>query len=153
MGAVLTQRPDVAPAVVCAVPVLDALRSETTPNGEFNTAEFGSVADPEMFRALLAYSPYHNVKDGTAYPAVLLTAGEFDPRVDAWHAKKMAARLQAATSSGQPILLRMESGGHGMGQSLEQLIGLQTDYFAFFFDRLGLTYREEARNVHATLTR
>ena len=65
-------------------------------------------------RALLAYSPYHHVHDGTPYPAVLLTAGEFDPRVDAWHAKKMCARLQAATAEG-PILLRMESGGHGIG--------------------------------------
>jgi prolyl oligopeptidase len=139
MGAVLTQRPDVARAVVCAVPVLDALRSETTPNGQFNTTEFGSVHDEHMFRALLAYSPYHHVQDGTSYPAVLLTAGEFDPRVDAWHAKKMCARLQAATGD-QPVLLRMESGGHGMGQSLDQLVALQTDYFTFLFDRLGLHY-------------
>jgi prolyl oligopeptidase len=139
MGAVLTQRPDLARAVVCAVPVLDALRSETTPNGEFNTTEFGSVKDEHMFRALLAYSPYHHVQDGTPYPAVLLTAGEFDPRVDAWHAKKMCARLQAATVD-EPILLRMESGGHGMGQSLDQLVALETDCFTFLFDRLGLDY-------------
>jgi prolyl oligopeptidase len=141
MGGVLTQAPDVARAVVCAVPVLDSLRSELTPNGGFNVTEFGTVTDPEMFRALLAYSPYHNVHDGTAYPAVLLTAGEFDPRVDAWHAKKMAARLQAATSSDAPILLRMEAGGHGMGQSLDQMVGLATDYFTFYFDQLGLRYR------------
>jgi prolyl oligopeptidase len=140
MGAVLTQRPDVAAAVVCAVPVLDALRSETTPNGAFNVTEFGSVRDEDMFRALLAYSPYHNVHDGTAYPPVLVTAGEFDPRVDAWHAKKMVARLQAATSSDQPILLRMEAGGHGVGQSLDQLVGLWTDYYTFYVDRLDLTY-------------
>jgi prolyl oligopeptidase len=138
---VLTQNPDVAKAVVCAVPVLDALRSEITPNGEFNVTEFGTVTDPAMFQALLAYSPYHNVHDGTAYPAVLLTAGEFDPRVDAWHAKKMAARLQAATSSDAPILLRIEAGGHGMGQSLDQMVEEETDYFTFFFDRLGLRYR------------
>jgi prolyl oligopeptidase len=141
MGGVLTQNPDVAKAVVCAVPVLDALRSEITPNGEFNVTEFGTVTDPAMFQALLAYSPYHNVHDGTAYPAVLLTAGEFDPRVDAWHAKKMAARLQAATSSDAPILLRVESGGHGIGQSLDQMVEEETDYFTFFFDRLGLRYR------------
>jgi prolyl oligopeptidase len=141
MGGVLTQAPDVAKAVVCAVPVLDVLRSELTPNGEFNVTEFGTVKDPAMFQALLGYSPYHNVHDGTAYPAVLLTAGEFDPRVDAWHAKKMAARLQAATSSDAPILLRMEAGGHGVGQSLEQMVGLETDYFTFFFDQLGLRYR------------
>ncbi len=141
MGGVLTQAPDVAKAAVCAVPVLDALRSEITPNGEFNVTEFGTVQDPVMFGALLAYSPYHNVHDGVAYPAVLLTAGEFDPRVDAWHAKKMTARLQAATSSDAPILLRMEAGGHGMGQSLDQMVAMETDCFAFYFDQLGLRYR------------
>ena len=75
------------------------------------------------------------------YPPVLFTAGEFDPRVEAHHAKKMVARLQAATSSDQPILLRMESGGHGIGQSLDQLVGLVTDYYTFFFDRMRLPYR------------
>jgi prolyl oligopeptidase len=137
IGAVLTQRPDIAAAAVCAVPVLDMLRSELSPNGAYNVTEFGTVRDPEMFRALYAYSPYHNVVDGTAYPPVLFTAGEFDPRVEAYHAKKLVARLQAATSSEQPILLRMESGGHGIGQSLDQLVGVVTDYFTFLFDRLG----------------
>jgi len=141
MGAVLVQHPDIAAAVVCAVPVLDMLRSELTPNGAFNVTEFGSVRDPELFRALYAYSPYHNVVDGTAYPPVLFTAGEFDPRVEAHHAKKMVARLQAATVSDQPILLRMESGGHGIGQSLDQLVGLVTDYYAFYFDCLRVPYR------------
>jgi prolyl oligopeptidase len=143
MGAVLTQRPDVAAAVLCAVPVLDSLRSETTPNGEFNVTEFGTVADERMFHTLLRYSPYHNVLDGSAYPPVLFTAGEFDPRVDAWHAKKMTARLQAATSSEQPVLLRMTAGGHGVGEPLGQLIDLWTDYYSFFFDRLGLDYASD----------
>ncbi len=142
VGAVLTQRPEIAAAVVCAVPVLDALRSELTPNGAFNVTEYGSVQDPEMFRVLRAYSPYHNVDDGVPYPAVLFTAGEFDPRVDAYHAKKMTARLQAATSSDQPVLLRMESGGHGIGQSLDQMVGLVTDYFSFFFDRLSVRMQQ-----------
>jgi prolyl oligopeptidase len=141
MGAVLTQRPDIAAAVVSAVPVLDMLRNELTPNGAFVMAEFGSVRDPELFSVLHAYSPYHNVVDGTAYPPVLFTAGEFDPRVDAYHAKKMVARLQVATSSEQPILLRMESGGHGIGQSLDQAVGLVSDYYTFFLDRMGLPYR------------
>jgi prolyl oligopeptidase len=141
MGAVLTQRPDIAAAVISAVPVLDMLRSELTPNGAFVVEELGSVRDPELFRALYAYSPYHNVVDGEAYPPVLFTAGEFDPRVDAYHAKKMVARLQAATSSEQPILLRMESGGHGVGQSLDQAVALVTDYYTFLFDRLGVPYR------------
>jgi len=140
MGAVLTQRPDLARAVVAAVPVMDCLRSETTTNGRFNTPEFGTVEDPQMFTVLLAYSPYHNVTDGTAYPAVLLTAGENDTRVDAWHAKKMTARLQEATSSDRPVLLRLESTGHLAG-SLDQSIEETTDQHAFLFDQLGLGYR------------
>jgi prolyl oligopeptidase len=138
MGAVLTQHPDIARAVVAEVPVLDMLRVELHPNGVYNVAEFGTVKDPDQFAAMYAYSPYHHVVDGTIYPAVLLTAGEFDPRVDAYHAKKMTARLQAATSSGEPILLRVESGGHGIGQSLDQEIGIETDLFAFVSDRLGV---------------
>ena len=137
MGAVLTQRPDLARAVVAMVPVTDSVRSETTINGRFNTAEYGTVADPDMFAALLAYSPYHNVTDGTAYPAVLLTAGENDTRVDAWHARKLTARLQAATSSGRPVLLRLESTGH-LGGSLDQTVDEATDRHAFLFDQLGL---------------
>jgi prolyl oligopeptidase len=139
MGAVLTQRPDVARAVVAAVPVMDSLRAETTTNGVYNTAEFGTVEDPQQFKALLAYSPYHHVVNGTSYPAVLLTAGENDTRVDAWHAKKMAARLQAATSSDRPVLLRLESGGHLAG-SLDQAVDESTDIHAFLFDQLGLGY-------------
>ncbi len=140
MGAVLTQRPEIARVVVAAVPVMDSLRSETTTNGVYNTAEFGSVEDPEEFKAMLDYSPYHNVVDGTDYPSVLLTAGENDTRVDAWHAKKMTARLQAATRSGRPVLLRLESGGHLSG-SLDQEIDQSTDLHAFIFDQLGLGYR------------
>ena len=139
MGAVLTQRPDVAGAVVAAVPVMDSLRAETTTNGRFNTPEYGTVEDPELFAVLLAYSPYHNVADGTAYPAVLLTAGENDTRVDAWHAKKMTARLQEATSSDRPVLLRLESTGHLAG-SLDQSIDETTDRHAFLFGQLGLGY-------------
>jgi prolyl oligopeptidase len=140
MGAVLTQRPDIARAVVAAVPVMDSLRSETTANGGFNVPEYGTVTDPGQFRALLAYSPYHNVVDGTAYPAVLLTAGEYDTRVEAWHAKKMTARLQQATSSDRPVLLRLEASGHLAG-SLNQVIDETTDWHAFLFDQLGLGYR------------
>jgi prolyl oligopeptidase len=141
MGAVLTQRPDLARAVVAAVPVMDSLRSETTLNGRYNTTEFGSVEDPEVFKALLDYSPYHNVRDGTDYPAVLLTAGENDTRVDPWHAKKMTARLQAATTSGRPVLLRLESSGHLAG-SLDQTVDETTDIYAFLFDQLGLGFVE-----------
>ena len=143
MGAVLTQRPGIARAVIAQVPVMDSLRAETTTNGRFNTAEFGTVEDPEQCAALLAYSPYHHVTDGAAYPAVLLTAGENDTRVDAWHAKKMAARLQAATSSDQPVLLLMKTTGH-LGGSLDQVIDETTDEYAFLFSELDLGYRPVA---------
>ncbi len=143
MGAVLTQRPDIARAVVAAVPVMDSLRAETTTNGRFNIPEYGTVADPELFTALFAYSPYHNVVDGNAYPAVLLTAGENDTRVDVWHAKKMTARLQQATSCERPVLLRLAARGHLAG-SLDQAIDETTDWHAFLFDQLGLGYRPVA---------
>jgi prolyl oligopeptidase len=143
MGAVLTQRPDIARAVVAAVPVMDSLRTETSTNGRFNIPEYGTVGDPELFTVLLAYSPYHNVVDGTAYPAVLLTAGQNDTRVDAWHAKKMTARLQEATSSDRPVLLRLKSAGHLAG-SLDQVIDETTDWYAFLFDQLGLGYHPVA---------
>jgi prolyl oligopeptidase len=149
MGAVLTQHPRLSRAVVAMVPVMDVLRVELHPNGAFNVTEFGTVADPELFRAMRAYSPYHNVEDGAAYPAVLLTAGEFDPRVDAYHAKKMTARLQAATSSSQPVLLRVESGGHGLRNSLDQRVSELADVYAFLFDRLGIDYRPAAERTAA----
>ena len=101
------------------------------------------MEDPELFTVLLAYSPYHNVVDGTAYPAVLLTAGQNDTRVNAWHAKKMTAQLQEATSSDRPVLLRLESTGHLAG-SLDQAIDETTDWHAFLFDQLGLGYRPGA---------
>ena len=140
MGAVLTQRPDIARAVVAAVPVLDSLRSETTHQRRLQRRPSSAPwRTRSMFAALLAYSPYHNVEDGTSYPAVLLTAGEYDTRVDAWHAKKMTARLQAATRSEQPVLLRMEAGGHLDG-SLDQMVEESTDIYSFLFDQLGLGY-------------
>jgi prolyl oligopeptidase len=138
MGAMVTQHPGLARAVVALVPVMDMLRVELHPNGAFNVTEYGTVQDPGQFRALYAYSPYHHVRDGVAYPAVLLTAGEFDPRVDAYHAKKMAARLQAATASGRPVLLRVESGGHGLGSSLDQRAAELADIYAFLFDQLDM---------------
>src|SRR5262249_40363182 len=143
MGAGLAQQPDGARAGGAAVPVMDSLRSETTTNGVYNITEFGTVTDPDQFAALLAYSPYHNVEDETSYPAILLTAGEFDTRVEAWHAKKMAARLQAATRSEHPVLLRMEAAGHLEG-SLDQMVEEATDMHAFLFDQLGVDYRARA---------
>jgi prolyl oligopeptidase len=140
MGAMVTQHPSLSRAVIAMVPVLDMLRVELDPNGTFNVGEYGTVNDPELFRAMLAYSPYHNVKDGTAHPAVLLTAGESDLFAKAYHAKKMTARLQAATSSSQPVLLRARSGGHGPG-SLDERISELADIYAFLFDTLSIDYR------------
>ena len=138
MGAMLTQHPGLARAVVSLVGIYDMLRVEQTPNGAFNVPEFGTVADAELFRALHAYSPYHRVAEGVAYPSVLLLTGENDPRVDAWHSRKMAARLQAATSSPHPILLRTnEAAGHGAGTPLSDQIEEFTDVLAFLFRELG----------------
>jgi len=141
MGAMITQHPRLARAVVAQVGIFDMLRVELHPNGAFNVTEFGTVKDPAQFRALHAYSPYHRVKDGTPYPAVLLTAGTRDPRVDAYHARKMAARLQAATSSRNPILLRVSDFGHGIGTALDERIGEIADVYAFLFEELGVRVR------------
>jgi prolyl oligopeptidase len=102
MGAAFTQRPDQFRAVVSYVGIYDMLRVERDPNGPFNVTEFGSVKDPEQFKALYAYSPYHHVKDGTAFPAILMPTGENDHRVNPMQSRKMIARLQAADSSGRP---------------------------------------------------
>ena len=118
------------------------LRFELEPNGAFNATEFGTVKNPEQFKALYAYSPYHRVVDGTAYPAVLFLTGENDGRVNPAQSRKMTARLQAATSSGRPILLRTSScSGHGVDSSLNQLIAEDADEFAFLFDQLKVEYK------------
>jgi prolyl oligopeptidase len=141
IGATITERPDLARAAVAEVGIFDMLRVELHPNGAFNVTEFGTVKDPEQFRALRAYSPYHNVKDRTRYPAVLLTAGENDPRVDAYHARKMAARLQAATASKLPVLLRVSGFGHGVGSALDDIVELRADVTTFVFQELGVRFR------------
>jgi prolyl oligopeptidase len=101
-------------------------------NGVPNIMEFGTVKKKDEFHALLAMSAYHHVKDGTAYPAVLLTHGINDPRVDPWMSAKMTARLQAATSSGNPVLFRVDyKAGHGIGSTREQSQRLLADKYAF----------------------
>jgi prolyl oligopeptidase len=139
MGAFLTQRPDLARAVVAQVGIYDMLRVELDPNGQFNVTEFGTVNDPAQFQALYAYSPYHHVRNGVKYPAVLLTTGENDGRVNPAQSRKMAARLQAATGSDRPILFRSTAGaGHGIGTALKDRIAEQADVDAFLFDQLGI---------------
>lgn len=132
VGAALTQRPDLFRAVVCAVPLLDMLRYHQFLIARLWVPEYGSADDPEQFRYLLEYSPYHHVEDGVAYPAVLLTTAASDSRVDPLHARKMTARLQSATSSSRPILLRTEFGaGHGIGKPLIKVLDSETDVWSF----------------------
>jgi prolyl oligopeptidase len=139
MGAVLTQRPDLFRAVSSSVGIYDMLRVELDPNGAFNTTEFGTVKDKAQFEALHAYSPYHHVKDGTDYPAVLMMTGDNDGRVNPAHSRKMIARLQAADPHGKPILLRTTAAaGHGIGTALDEVINEQTDNYAFLFHELGV---------------
>jgi prolyl oligopeptidase len=139
MGVALTQHPELFRAVVAHVGLYDMLRFEIHPNGAFNTSEYGSVKNAEQFKALHAYSPLHHVKDGTAYPAVLMLAGANDGRVDPSHSYKMAARLQAATSSGRPVLLRVSfDSGHGLGDSHSAGVDRRADVYAFLFEQLGV---------------
>ncbi|HUL97693.1 MAG TPA: prolyl oligopeptidase family serine peptidase [Usitatibacter sp.] len=139
MGAILTQRPDLFRAVWSLVGIYDMLRVELTPNGAFNVTEFGTVKDEAQFRALYGYSPYHHVKDGTAYPAVLFSTGENDGRVDPYNSRKMAARLQAADPHGHPILLRTSADtGHGIDTSLEKRVAEDADGLAFLMSELGM---------------
>jgi prolyl oligopeptidase len=140
MGAFLTQHPQLARAVVAHVGLYDMLRVELDPNGAFNVTEFGTVKDPAQFRALHAYSPFHQVKNGTPYPAVFFLAGETDGRVNPAHSRRMTAALQSATSSGNPVLARFSSAsGHGMGTALSEKIAQKADVLAFLFDQLGMT--------------
>jgi prolyl oligopeptidase len=142
MGASLTQHPERYRAVVAQVGIYDMVRVEDTPNGAFNVTEFGSVKHPAQARALLAYSPYHHVRDGTRYPAVLLMTGANDPRVDPWHSRKFAARLQAASSSGLPVLLRTtDKAGHGVGSALDEVIAQRSDFLSFLFHELEMPWR------------
>jgi prolyl oligopeptidase len=138
MGASVVQHPEMFRAVVASVGIYDMLRTELSPNGAFNVTEYGTVKDEAQFRALHAYSPFHNVKDGAAYPAVLFMTGANDPRVDPYHSRKMVARLQAASASDRPILLRASSDtGHGMGTPLAAEIEQTTDMLAFLLHEVG----------------
>jgi prolyl oligopeptidase len=139
MGAAFTQRPELFRAAVAQVPLLDMLRYHLFRIAKLWIPEYGSADDPAAFRWLSAYSPYHHVREGASYPAVLLTTGESDSRVDPMHARKMAARLQAASRSGRPILLRVETrAGHGQGKPISKVLDEWTDVWSFLFDQLGV---------------
>lgn len=139
VGRAMTERPDLFAAVIPAVGALDMLRMETTANGVPNIPEFGSVKSEAGFKALLEMSTYAHIQRGTPYPAVLLTHGVNDPRVDVWNSTKTAARLQAATSSGKPVLLRLEyDAGHGIGSTKKQQLEERADMLAFFLWQMGV---------------
>jgi prolyl oligopeptidase len=137
MGLAMTRNPELYRAVASSVGIYDLLRVELTPNGAFNTPEFGTVTEPAQFAWMIKQSPYHNVHKGTAYPAVLMTTGENDPRVDPANSRKMIAELQADSSSGYPILLLQKSGeGHGIGNSFQQTVDATAERYAFFWSQL-----------------
>ncbi|HKE99596.1 MAG TPA: prolyl oligopeptidase family serine peptidase [Actinomycetes bacterium] len=138
VGAALTQRPELYRAVVCSAPLLDMLRYERFGLGETWNDEYGRAEDPVEFRWLLSYSPYHRVRRGAAYPAVLFTVFESDTRVDPMHARKLCAALQWASASGAPVLLRRElKVGHG-ARSVSRSVELHVDTLAFLASELGL---------------
>ena len=138
VGRAVTSAPELFSAAVFDVGVLDAIRSEESANGITNISEFGTVKDPAEFAALLEMSTYHQIKDGTAYPAVMLIHGINDPRVDVWHSAKAAARLQQATSSGKPVFMRIDmQAGHGVGSTAQQAYSQLADVYAFLLWQAG----------------
>ncbi len=138
VGACINQRPDLFGAALCLVPVVDILRFHKFTVGRFWTKEFGNAEEnPEHFEFIYKYSPVHNVKDGTHYPATLVTTADTDDRVVPLHAKKFAATLQAAQAGDKPILLRVEkNAGHGQGKPTSKVIEEQTDLYTFLFNEL-----------------
>jgi len=138
VGAAMTQRPELFGAVLCQVPLLDMLRFHTFLLGASWTVEYGNPDDSEAFEYLRAYSPYHNVEN-VAYPATLITTAEGDTRVHPFHARKMAARLQAQTTGDAPILLRVRTDtGHGTGKSRSMIVDEQAEQWAFLFNAIGV---------------
>jgi prolyl oligopeptidase len=139
-GGALVRRPDLWAAMIMQVAATNPLRLEFSENGPVNVPEFGSVTTAEGLRALQIIDSYGRVQDGVAYPAVLLTAGLNDSRIPVWQATKMAARLQAATSSGKPVLLRLDrEAGHGMGSTKRQQDAELADCLAFALGQMGVS--------------
>jgi len=146
VGRAITARPDLFAAASIRAGLVNTLRFETDANGIPNVPEFGSVSTQEGFEDLLAMDAFQHVREGVAYPAVLLTTGINDPRVPPWQPAKLAARLQSATSSKKPVLLSIDyQGGHGVGQSKRQRIDLTADAYAFFLWQFGQTSTATAK--------
>ncbi|MGA7367484.1 MAG: prolyl oligopeptidase family serine peptidase [Candidatus Sulfotelmatobacter sp.] len=143
MGAMITQRPDLFRAVICDVPLLDMLHYQNFKIARLWVPEYGTAEDPAQFKWLYAYSPYHHVKAGVEYPAVLFMTADSDSRVDPMHAKKMTALMQAEAANGgsrtRPILLRIETkAGHGAGTPVAKRIEEYADVYSFLFWQLGV---------------
>jgi prolyl oligopeptidase len=138
VGGALTWRPDLFAVILDLVGMSDALRFETEPNGPPNVVEYGSIKTESGFHGLYAMSAYAHVHDGVAYPAVMFSTGANDPRVAPWHMAKMAARVQAATSSKRPVLLRVDyDAGHGIGSSNSQYESELADLWSFALWQMG----------------
>jgi prolyl oligopeptidase len=138
-GAVMVQRPDLMKAVISSRPLLDMLRYHKFLIGGLWVPEYGSADNPEQFEYIYKYSPYHNVEMGTAYPAVLFPSADHDTRVDPSHVRKMTALLQAANSSDNPILMRVQrKTGHGQGTPIRMVIEELIDEFCFIYWQLGM---------------
>jgi prolyl oligopeptidase len=143
VGAVTNQRPDLFGAAIPAVGVMDMLRFQNFTAGRFWVDDYGSSDDPEEFEALYAYSPYHNIREGAEYPAVLVTTADTDDRVVPGHSFKYAARLQEAQGGTAPILIRIETrAGHGAGTPTEMIIDDYADRWAFLVKNLGMRLPE-----------
>ena len=138
MGAAMTQRPDLFGAIWCGYPLLDMLRYQNFLVGRWWTTEYGSADDPKQFPYLIKYSPYHNVKPGTKYPAIMFNTGDSDTRVDPLHARKMTAKMQAENGSDRPILLHYEVlAGHSSGVSIHQKVEDTADELSFLWNETG----------------
>jgi prolyl oligopeptidase len=139
VGRAITERPDLFGSAAMLVGNTDSVRSETRANGVANIPEYGTVKDEQEFKALLAMSTYNNIKADTKYPAVLFEHGVNDTRVDVWMTLKTGSRLAAATTSGKPVLMRLEyDAGHGIGSTREQAQRRNADRWAFFLWQAGV---------------
>ncbi len=149
MGASFTQHPELFGAIWCGYPLLDMLRYQHFLQGPHWTTEYGSADDEDQFRYLLKYSPYQNVKAGTAYPAIMFFTGDSDTRVDPLHARKMTALMQQASSSGRPILLHYSTnGGHSSGVSVDQKVQDDADQLTFLWIETGQVKSGQMKSKH-----
>jgi prolyl oligopeptidase len=140
MGVAMTQHPEMFGAIWCGYPLLDMIRFQNFLVGKWWTAEYGSSENAEQFPYLLKYSPYHNVKPGTKFPAIMFNTGDSDTRVDPLHARKMTALVQAVNTSDRPILLHYQTvSGHSSGVSISQAINDTADELGFLWNEVSGT--------------